>query len=135
MEGEFMVIKCDIPGGNNMSSGKIKTPISSMIKGIAEKNTSRRASAEFVGGGSCLIWEAKTTKHPEMIKARRRTKEKLVWGKVATSTIRSSIDQMCSSGKGFNPECWWHACVEEQTPNAVIQGLQNALSFPVLSEV
>jgi hypothetical protein len=88
-----------------------------------------------VGIGSYLIWEAKTTKHLEMIIARRHTKEKLVWGKVATSTTRSSVDQMCSSGKGFNPECWQHVCVEEQTPNAVIQGPQNVLIFPVLSEV
>jgi hypothetical protein len=50
-----MLIKCDMPGGKNMSSGKIKTPISSMIRGMAKKNTSSRASAEFVGGGSGLI--------------------------------------------------------------------------------
>lgn len=79
-----------------------------MVSRITKEDTCRGARAQFVSSGGCQVRKAKTPKDPEMIVARRRTKKKLLWGEVATSTTRPAIHQMSSSSKSLHPKGKWH---------------------------
>ena len=57
----------------------IKAPITTMISGVTQEDTSTGSGAEFVSGGGCLVGEAQAAKHPEVSVVQWSTQEPLEW--------------------------------------------------------
>lgn len=101
---ELALIKCDMSRGDYPSSGKIKASITTMIRWVPKKDTSRRPSSELIRGCGCLIWKTKATKHSQMMVFRWSTKQQLKGCEASTGLARPAINEVCGSGQGLDLE-------------------------------
>ena len=69
---EHHVARCDDAMGV-----EVKAPITTMISGVTQEDTSTGSGTKFVSGGGYLVGEAQVAKHPEVSVVQWSTQEPL----------------------------------------------------------
>jgi hypothetical protein len=66
-DGEICLIKNNVSRDDDVVGGEIKTPVTFVVSGVSEENTSGEPRCQFVGGFDGEIRIAGTTKHTQVL--------------------------------------------------------------------
>jgi hypothetical protein len=66
-EGEICLIKNNVSRDDDVVGGEIKTPITFVVNGVSEENTSNGSGCQFVSGFGGEIRIAGATKHTQVL--------------------------------------------------------------------
>jgi hypothetical protein len=117
---------------NDVVGGEMKAPVTFMVSGVSEENTSRGPGCQFVNGFGGEIRIAGTTEH---VQVHIRGGDSMV-GEVCTGRADrlgvEVVQQICGSVEPFYLVASRNRSLRKQEMQHIIDGVKNALSFTVL---
>jgi hypothetical protein len=92
-----------VSGDDNVVGGEIKTPITFMVSGVSEENTSGGPGCQFVSGFGGEIRVAGTTEHAQVLIGGGNSMEGKVWTGRADRLGGEAVQQICGGVEPFYP--------------------------------
>jgi hypothetical protein len=119
-------------GDDDVIGGEMKAPVTFMVSGVSEKNTSRGPGCQFVNGFGGEIRIAGTTEHVQV----RIGGGDSMMGEVCTGHVDrlggEAVQQICGGVEPFYLVASWNRSLKKQGMQHIIDGAKNALSFTIL---
>jgi hypothetical protein len=116
---------------DDVVGGEIKTPVTFVVSGVSEKNTSGGLRCQFVSGISREIRIAGTTKHAQVLIGGGNSMEGEVWTGRANRLGGEAVHQICGGVKPFYPVVSRNRSLKKQGAQHIIDGAEDALDFTI----
>jgi hypothetical protein len=117
---------------DDVVGGEIKTPVTFVVSGVSEKNTSGGLRCQFVSGISREIRIAGTTKHAQVLIGGGNSMEGEVWTGRANRLGGEAVQQICGGVEPFYPVASQNRSLKEQGTHHIIDGANDAFGFTIL---
>ena len=131
-EGKLVLVKVDMPRGENTTGGAVKVAVAFVFWRVAEEDTRSRTRRKHVLGGGRHVREAETATDAHVGVVRRRAVEELERCEVLTGTVGSSVEEESGGGEGLGPERGRHGCVGEEGAHCFVQCAEHAFGAAIL---
>jgi hypothetical protein len=113
-------------------SGRIITPIATVVWGVTKEDAGDGARSELVGCGGRGVRIAETSKDAEARVVWRRLEEKMVRSVVVSWTAGPEVEKKGGSGEGFSPEARRDGGMEEERADAIVESTEYTLGATIL---
>jgi hypothetical protein len=90
-----------VSGDDDVVGGEIKTPVTFVVSGVSEKNTSAGPGFQFVSDFGEEIWIAGTTEHAQVLIGGGDSMEGEVWTGRVDRLSEEVIEQICGGVEPF----------------------------------
>jgi hypothetical protein len=121
-----------VSGDDNVVGGEIKTPITFVVSGVSEENTSGGPGCQFVSGFDGEIRIAGTTEHAQVLIGGGNSMEGEVWTGRADRLGGEAVQQICGGVEPFYPVASRNRSLKEQGTQHIIDGANDAFGFTIL---
>jgi hypothetical protein len=121
-----------VSGDDNVVGGEIKTPITFVVSGVSEENTSSGPGCQFVSGFGGEIRIAGTIEHAQVLIGEGDSMEGEVWTGCADRLGGEAVQQICGSVEPFYPVASRNRSLKKQGTRHIIDGVNDAFNFTVL---
>jgi hypothetical protein len=114
-------------GDDDVVGGEIEAPISFVVSGVSEENTSGGPGCQFVSGFGGEIRIAGATKHAQVLIGGGD-----VWTGHADHLSGEVVQQICGGVEPFYPVASWKRSLKKQWMQHIIDGGKDALGFTIM---
>jgi hypothetical protein len=116
----------------NPSGGKVKAPVSLVIRGVPEEDTERGARVQLVGRSGSGVGVTRTPKHAEVIVPRRGTEEGVVRSGSGAGRGRKAVQKIGGGVQALSPEASGKRGLKQKGTHGVVGGANHPLSLAIL---
>jgi hypothetical protein len=116
----------------NPSGGKVKAPVSLVIRGVPEEDTERGARVQLVGRSGSGVGVTRTPKHAEVIVPRRGTEEGVVRSGSGAGRGRKAVKKVGGGVQALSPEASGKRGLKQKGTHGVVGGANHPLSLAIL---
>jgi hypothetical protein len=103
-----------------------------VIGRVAEKDAGDRTRGELVSGGGYLIRITQAAKHAQMVVIGWCAEKTFEWSAGRGRMAWSTVNQMCGRGERLGPVGIWHAGMDEEAADTIIQSSDDSFGFAIL---
>jgi hypothetical protein len=121
-----------VSGDDNVVGGEIKTPITFVVSGVSEENTSGGPGCQFVSGFGGEIRIACTTEHAQVLIGGGDSMEGEVWTDRADRLGGEAVQKICDFVEPFYPVASRNRRLKKQGTQHIIDGANDVFGFTVL---
>jgi hypothetical protein len=131
-EGEICLIKNNVSRDDDVVDGEIKIPVTFVISGVSEENTSGGPRCQFVGGFGGEIRIEGTTEYVQVLIGGENSMDGEVWAGHVDHLGGEVVQQICGGVEPFYPVASRNKSLKKEGAQYVIDGAEDALGFIVL---
>jgi hypothetical protein len=117
---------------DDVIGGEIKIPITFVVSGISEKNTSGGPRCQFMGGFGGEIRIEGTTEYAQVLIGGENSMDGEVWADRVDRLGGEAVQQICGGVEPFYPVASQNKSLKKEGAQYVIYGAEDALDFIVL---